>query len=325
MALPGDAAEMIALLRKQYGAAYQLKMYDEEFVRKLIENNILSVVVAEASLGIVGMMGSNTENDFPGALAFTMLVIKPEMRGFGLSKILQGFLIETVPSGAFTCIYAHCLAMDIISQLNHITFGYRMTGLLLNSYRYDSQAEYLAGLSIPLKNAFLVACLPQAKQDAGLLYAPPSYAAYIDDVYTSLGVGYTLSEGREPTILQSICSIHQDEYHRYCELFIQEAAPDFVGILDGILRQYAGLEHQTFNIFVNLNDPACSYACRHLEEKGFFFTGLQPLSGEYEYMILHYSPSIPVLFDQVAIIPELKRKLSWVQKRYQEMQNVKKN
>jgi hypothetical protein len=274
------------------------------------------IVVVETEAGIMGTIGAKTENIFAGTLTLAMLILKPEIRGFGLGRKLQQFILGALPVDTFACVYGHCMTIDTISQMNHIKLGYRLTGLLLNCYQYDPAAEYRGDIPIPLKETLVAACLPKAKQDAGILYAPPSYSAYIEEVYTSLGTAYTISTDNEYEIavVQSKYSIHQDEQHRYCEVCIMEAALDIGDIFDEMLTRYAALEYQTFNVFVNLNDPAAPYTCRLLEDRGFFFTGLQPLSGNYEYMLMHYSPSIPVPFDKIAIVSEFNKQLSCIQK-----------
>ncbi|MDR2393762.1 MAG: hypothetical protein LBD93_06380 [Treponema sp.] len=212
------------------------------------------------------------------------------------------------------------MTVDTISQKNHIEVGYQMTGLLLNRGIYDSKAENIVGMSIPSKRSNLIACLPRAKQDVGVLYTPLAHTAYIGEVYESLGVAYRFNKHEEtkPRMMRSLLTITPYEDHRYCELLVKETGHDFAGILEDVVKQYGSREQQSFNVFINLNDPGCPEACRLLEEQGFFFTGLQPLSGAYEYMIMHYSPRLPIPFDTIAVIPEFTKRFRSIQHAYQE-------
>jgi hypothetical protein len=171
----------------------------------------------------------------------------------------------------------------------------------------------------------VVACLPQAKHDAGPLYIPPAYGDYIIGVYTALGVAFTVKAGEEPVALPSIYILNDIKKHRYCELIVQKPGNDFKDILDKTLEQYDGLENQTFTVFLNLNDPGCPRACSLLEERGFFFTGLQPLSGSYEYLLMHYSPSLPVPFDRIAVVPEFKERFDYIHELYRKASHDKTN
>jgi hypothetical protein len=330
-AVPGDVPQIISLLKKQHGSGYYPKMYDEVHVKNLIKGERLKVAVAELEDNILaGMIGTITDNSFPGSISFNMLTISPGMRGFGLGKKLQAFLMETIPPKTYTCIYAHCMTLDIVTQKNHLEFGYHITGLLLNDFFHDTAAEYLAGVSLPVKYNVVVACLPQAKHDAGPLYIPPAYGDYIIGVYTALGVVFTVKAGEEPVALPSIYTasiytLNDIKEHRYCELMVQKSGNDFKDFLDKTLEQYDGLENQTFTVFLNLNDPGCPRACSLLEERGFFFTGLQPLSGPYEYLRMHESPSLPVPFDRIAVVPEFKERFDYIHELYRKASHDKAN
>jgi hypothetical protein len=111
--------------------------------------------------------------------------------------------------------------------------------------------------------------------------------------------------------------------HRYDELFIREAGLDFPDAVEKIWGQSSG--ERAFNVFINLNDPACPYACTFLENRRFFFTGIQPLSGEYEYLIFHYSRVIRVPFEQIAVIPEFRKRFAYIKTQYEEAQFDRKN
>jgi hypothetical protein len=328
LARPEEAPELIALLLKQHGLNYpNRKFYDENFVRQALASGILRFAVAVlASDGtLAAMIGADEGNAFPGSLIFIMLIAKIEFRGFGLGKKLHQYLLQEVLSGKYTCIYGHCLTLDTVSQSNHAEFGYLMTGLLINRYIYDIKADNLKNISLPLKRTHLMACYPLLKRDVLTLYPPAAHARYIAEAYKDLNVAYSLREPAEPAVQKSKINISQNEMHRYCELFVHETGNDFEDVLSVYLDQYAHLEQQTFNAFINLNDPGATYACGVLEKKGFFFTGIHPLTGLEEYMILHYSPGLMIDFDKIAVIPEFTERLQYIQNQYNEAHFVKKD
>jgi hypothetical protein len=320
LAKPCEAPRLIELLIKQHGYNYpNSNLYDEDFMYHGLENKTLYFIVPELTDGtIVGMVGASVENTFKGSIPFILLVVEMSLRGFEIGKILHRSLIDAAFWDAYTCIYGHCLTLDTISQSNHIAFGYKMTGFIFNRYIYDTMAENLSGLPLPLKRSHLVACFPKAKQDAGTLYLPSSYANFITDIYRSLGVAYTLKDVKDGIVEKTQYDFEQKDKHRYGELLVTKTGNDFTDILSDILTRYMTLENQSFNAFVNLNDPGCPAACAILEKKGFFFTGLQPLAGEYEYMIMHYSPAIPVPFEKIAVVPEFQKQFIAIQYLYKE-------
>jgi hypothetical protein len=313
-----DASRIIALMKKQHGTGYMPSFYQEQWVRHGMETGELYFVLAELADGtLAGIIGADAGSVFSGSLVLILLVVDKPLRGFGMGKTLHRFILNAKPWDQYTCIYGHCMSLDPVSQMNHIEFGYKMTGLFLNRYQFDPGAEYTLYMKLPLKHCHVIACLPKAKRDAGLLYAPPAYIPYIAGVYDSLGAAYTFAEEDEPGFPQLTYTLTQSELHQYCEVFVKEGGASFAAVLKENLEKYAPLERQSFNVFVSMNDPGCPAVCALLEEHGFFFTGIQPLSGQIEYLLYHYSPSIPVPFDKIAVVSEFKQEFEWIRSLYE--------
>ncbi|GHV91011.1 hypothetical protein AGMMS50268_15140 [Spirochaetia bacterium] len=311
-----DASRLIDLMKKQHGNSYMPSFYQEPWVRHGMESGELHFALAELSDGtLAGIIGADAGNVFTGSLVFILLVVDKPLRGFGMGKMLHHFILNAKPWDQYTCIYGHCMSLDPVSQMNHIEFGYKMTGLFLNRYQFDPGAEYTADMSLPLKHCHVIACLPRAKRDAGLLYAPAAYIPYISRIYDSLGAAYTFAEV-EPVYPHLNYTLIQSDPHQYCEIFVKEGGSAFTSVLKENLEKYAPLERQSFNAFVSMNDPGCPAVCALLEDQGFFFTGIQPLSGQIEYLLYHYSPSIPVPFDKIAVVPEFKKDFEWIRSLY---------
>lgn len=314
-----DAPGIIALLIKQHGNYYpNPDFYNLGFVRRSIGAGDLYVALAESEDGLLaGITGANRKNQFAGTLELGMLTVRPACQGFALGKHLHSFLLETLSLQTYSSIFTHCMSLDTISQKICANMGYGITGALLNSYRTDSRAEHFSGLELPVKHNLVVTCRSGDKKDAGDLYAGP-YVEYITAVYDSLGVAYRLrEEGTAPSGGSSLCTVTQAEKHRYCEVLARCLGPDFENLLGDVLKRYGGLEEQSFNVFINLNDPAAPWACRFLEARGFFFAGLHALSGVYEYMIFHYSPDLPVPFEKIAVLPGFAGEFSYIQGQYE--------
>jgi GNAT superfamily N-acetyltransferase len=321
-ARPDEAPKVIALITLQHGKNYpDHTVYDRDFMRDHIEKDLYRIILAEHADGTaMGVVGFKKENPFPGSLVFSFLVVDPRFRGFGLGKLLLRSLLDFLSGEAYTCVWGYCITIDTLSQASHDELGYRPAGLVPNCYFFDANGKFGAYLDVPLplKHSLLVMCLPCGKRDAGVLYAPSLYREYITEVYESMQVMYRLREPEidTPEAGHSLFAADQNEYHHYCELMVQQAGIDFKEILEKTLAQYAGLENQTFNTFISLNDPGACFASRVLEEQGFFFTGLQPLAGQYEYMLFHYSPGLLIPFDTIKVTPAFERRLAYIKNLY---------
>jgi hypothetical protein len=211
------------------------------------------------------------------------------------------------------------MTLDTASQKLLINLGHHITGALLNCYSVDTHAENFAGLDIPFKHSLIVTCLSGDKKDAGPLYVPPVHAGYVKRVYESLGVAYSLREDAagEPEGVFSACAVTQMDEHRYCEFLVERIGLDFEKILGDTLDKYGAGEGQSFNAFINLNDPAAPRAYRLLEDRGFSFAGIHALSGACEYMILHYSPVLPIPFDRMAVLPGFSGEFAYIREQYE--------
>ncbi|MDR3172747.1 MAG: GNAT family N-acetyltransferase [Treponema sp.] len=313
-----DVPDIISLIIKQHGNYYPYAdLYSVDFVRRVIEKEDMYIIVAELAGGLLaGMTGANRKTQFAGTLEWIMLTIRPSCRGFGMGKLLISFLQQTLPAERYAGIYGHCMSLDTASQGILAGLGHRITGALLNCYRVDAHAENFAGLDLPFKHNLIVTCLPGNKKNSGPLYVPPAHAGYIKGVYDALGTACALREGAPPGT-SSDCAVVQKEEHRYCEFFAEEIGLDFEKTLDVALERYGALEGQSFNAFINLNDPAAPWACGLLEDRGFSFAGIHALSGPHEYMILHNSPAVPVPFDRIAVLPGFAGEFSYIREQYE--------
>jgi ribosomal protein S18 acetylase RimI-like enzyme len=316
-----DIPDIIALIIKQHGNFYPYAdLYRADFLRSVIEDRTMYIVIAEFDGGqVVGMTGANNKNQFAGTREWIMLTILPSCRGHGIGKKLTSFLKSSLPQEGYTGIYAHGMTLDTASQKLLIDRGHHITGAILNCYRVDTHAENFAGLDIPFKHSLIVTCLAGDKKDAGPLYVPPVHAGYVKGVYENLGVAYSLREdpGGEPEGAASTCIVTQMDEHQYTEFLVTKPGRDFEKILGDALDQYGAGEGQSFNAFINLNDPAALWAYRLLEERGFSFAGIHALSGAYEYMILHYSPVLPVPFDRMAVLPGFSGEFAYIREQYE--------
>jgi hypothetical protein len=308
--------DIISLLIKQHGNYYPYAdLYSMDFVGQALDNKDLYMVVAELDSGLVaGMTGANAKTQFEGALEWIMLTIRPACRGFGMGKHLIGYLQQALPPELFACVYGHCMSLDTASQGILAGLGHRITGAFLNCYRLDTHAENLSGMTLPFKHNLIVTCLPGSKKDAGILYAPPAHAGYIRGIYETLGAAYTIqeAEGTRPLDPSPACSVVQKENHRYCEFFAEEIGLNFEKTLEDALKRYGGLEGQTFNVLINLNDPTAPWAGDILEGRGFSFTGVHALSGPREYLMYHYSPAVEVPFDKIAVLPAFEETFFYI-------------
>jgi hypothetical protein len=289
--------------------------YDRDWLAGGIAREALRFFVAElpgASLG--GVAGIDTEGHFPGSLILILLLVDKTLRGYGLGKLISPCVLKAASQIPCTCEYAHSLTIETISQSFLETEGFKTTGLILNRYFLDSSAHYVTVTDLPLKTSHLIACYMRDKRDAGILFVPDPYQAFAGEVYRSLGAAYTLAppRNRNRNAGAADFSCAQVDADRYCEVIVRKTGAGLRESLEALLDTYTAIPQQTFNIFINMNDPGCPRLCAFLEERRFFFTGVQPLSDPNEYLIYHYAPGLADPFDKVAVVPGFGKHLDWM-------------
>ncbi len=306
MAKAREAHELVKLLRKQHGDLHpNRKYYDEMYIADAIRDGRLAFVICETPSGdCVGMICADAESEFAGCLLFCLLTVLPAYRGHALGDHMQRFLNEALDDTKYDCLYAHCLTLDTVSQNTKKRYGYHPTGLLLNRYYFDRRAENVAGLELTLRRSHLVMCKPMAKRDAGMIYPPAEVRDAVYGVYDALGVAYALPGQMPDAPEKSAARVREYARHRYLELFIQGTGDD----IEKIIRRYFSPDMLaggwSFTAFVDMRRAGCARAYDILKERGFFYTGLQPLTGEGEYMILHNSRDAGRTMDALALIPD---------------------
>lgn len=319
-ARPEDAPGIIRLIRGQYAENYMPSFYDSDWLAGGIAREALRFFVAELPGSFLGgVAGLDAEGHFPGSLILILLLVDRSLRGYGLGKLISPYVLKAASQIPCTCEYAHSLTIETISQSFLETEGFKTTGLILNRYLLDSAAPYVTVTDLPLKTSHLIACYMRDKKDAGILSVPDSYRAFVGEVYRALGAAYTFAPpcSGAGTAGAADFSCAQADADRYCEIIVRKTGAGLREKLEGLLDTYAAVPRQTFNIFINMNDPGCLRLCAFLEERGFFFTGVQPLSGLNEYLIYHYAPGFADPFDRVAVVPGFAKHLDWIRSLYQ--------
>ncbi|MDR1362893.1 MAG: GNAT family N-acetyltransferase [Spirochaetaceae bacterium] len=315
LARESDAPDIAGMIMKQHGVYYWSGgLSNVDFLRGAIKSGDLLIAVAELLNGaLAGITGANRKTALEGAIELNMLIVQPKFRGFALGKHLHNFLLETGALTGCACVYTHCMTLDNASQRICAYMGHRFTGMLFNYHRFDGGAENIAGAPLPYKGSGVVSCLPVDKKNAGEIYAPLKHAAFIEDVYHNLAADFTIMGEPEPKRpAASRCSVIVREKHRYCEALIEAIGGDAEEQIKRALENCGTLPGDSFNAFINLNDPACPGLYDNMEKLGFVFSGLHPLTNAGEYMILYYAPGFSVDFEKIAVINEFSPKIAYI-------------
>ena len=159
------------------------------------------------------------------------------------------------------------------------------------------------------------------KQDAGIVYIPYEHQIFAAKVYDSLGVKYCIGQGDDESISvlppQSLISFWQNELQECLEINVYMVGEDLVDRIDGLHNKYPLKGTQTSNVFLNCSNKEAVWAYHVLEEAGYFFTGLKPLYGKKEYMVMHNPGEVEIYFEDYVVSSEFAKVLNYVRKAYE--------
>lgn len=335
----GDEEGIISCIRDEYGDTYfKRNFYDKAYLQKEAASGHITFLIAqvqaeESAAGQTSDTAMGQTGNTAGMLilkqfypAETMceiasLIIKKQYRGYGIAELFLKYGMEILQKRMYSAALCLPVLFHDITQRLLYRQGLRATGFLLNvfdlaqiehSYRNGRNTKHSQGIQIKAAG----------KKDVGVLYFPPEHEDFCREIYDSLDVSYEIcrkhrenGEKRNGGVTgQSVLSCLQDKCQKSLEIRIQNVGADLRRQLRQIQCKYPLVGRQTANVLLNCNDSNCNWAYGILKHMGYFFTGLRPLCGEREYLVLHHPGQTQIAFEDYAVSDEFARLLAYVQK-----------
>lgn len=321
---PGDEEAMIACIRDEYEDTYFRKeLYDPIYIREAAESGQITFLTAETKAGeIAGMFVLKEYVPEENTCELASEILRKKYRGYGLAGLFYEYGLNLLLSRHYSAALCFPVLFHDITQKLAGRLGMRATGFLLNIFDLERiRHSYLNGKNT--KHSVGVQILAVGKKDAGNVYIPQEHQALCGRIYKSLRVDFHMmpDTGRkdiqERMPSESELSYRQDEMQSSLEICIHRIGMDLPGRMEKIHRKYPLTGRQTENVLLNINDIHAVDTYRSLTGSGYFFTGLKPLCGVYEYMILHHPGTVECFMEDYAVAPEFLKILKYVKRNYE--------
>ncbi len=317
----GDEEGLIACIRDEYGETYfKRSLYHPDSIRSEAERGRITFLTAQTDEGeIAGMMILKEFYPQESMCEIASQIFRKEYRGYGLAMPFFEYGMRILLSRSYSAAY--CLPVvfhDTTQRLLH-RLGLRATGFVLNvfdmetvrhSYPGDRNGKHSQGIQIRAVD----------RRFAGDVYLPERHRAFAGRVYDSLGVSCRMAKGEERTgkALPQCCGIRtvRDRAQSSLETCICSVGADLPRRMEALHEKYPLRGKQTANVFLSCSDRYAPWAYRILEEMGYFFTGLKPLCGEREYMVLHHPGEVEIYPEDYAVSGEFADLLDYVKGEY---------
>ncbi|MDR2044814.1 MAG: GNAT family N-acetyltransferase [Clostridium sp.] len=296
-AVPSDAPQIKHLVCLQYGEGNADRtLYDAEALAEKMNRGIYRFFVAEEEGKLVGMVCRKRGEDFGGSVEGCTLSVLPRYRGDRIGVSLMSAMKRDCVRSGIPALYYQVLTLNEIVQRREYADGFVPCALILNRYRYDRTAVNLRHIPLPERRHHLLMVKAIRQKKVYRLFFPKILEDYIFGVYVELGV----SVGGEVCGVKRGVVVHDYPSHDYA---------DFLG---GLPQSLPGRE--SVNLWLNMYQKDCGEQYERAVEAGFSFTGVEPLAGDGEYLILHRSPSAPAAFSQSRTIREFDERKNFLRR-----------
>ncbi|MEG1687044.1 MAG: GNAT family N-acetyltransferase [Angelakisella sp.] len=309
-----DAAAIVDCLKDAYGNTYvKQELYQTESICQQSDSGTVLFTVCETAQGeVAGMVGARVLSDFPGQYELASQVVKTRYHGFGISTAHLRYLIGLLETKDCLALYAHSLCCHTISQKNLENLGFTACGFVLSLYdssRFRHQFHAVQGA----KESQIIHLRRSGLAQPGTLFVREAYLPFVGQVYTELQVPMEFcTEEYLPTEADSVLRVANDSFHQTCTVWLEHCGKQLPQQLNALLERLAENPLQTVNLYLNARDRGAVYGSRILQETGFFFTGMQPLCSQRDYLLFHHPMAVEPNFEDIQLLEKYKEQLEFV-------------
>jgi hypothetical protein len=323
---PGDEYGMLDCIRDEYGDTYYKRDFYNplSFAKQEEKGNMRFFVAESRDDGIVGMLLLKQYRPEDNICEIASQIFRKKYRGYHLAMPFFEYAIDILKNEDYSSAYCLPVMFHDITQRSMRRLGFHATGIILNVFDVDHIVHsYDNGRNHKHSHGIQVMALGQ--KDAGTIYVPAKHQQFVGEIYRKLGVSCRLSD-RRPDMVEigeripekSIISFKEDAIQKNLEICIHRAGLDLKQCIQELHDVFPLQGKQTAGIFLNCTDIGAVWAYELLNRMGYFFSGMRPLCGSNEYMVLHNPGEVEIMFKDYRTIDEFDWLLDYVETCYLE-------
>lgn len=322
----GDEQTMLACIWEEYQNTYFKKdFYNPSFFLQQEQEERIRFFVAESRKdGIVGMMLIKQFTPQETMCEIASQIFRKKYRGYRLSMPFFEYALDIIKHDDYSSVYCLPVLFHDITQRSMKKLGFHATGVILNVFDVDHITHsYENGRNHKHSQGIQVKAL--VKKDAGTIFIPTKHRKFVGELYKNLGVNCQISDSK-PGIMEmygkmpgkSVISYKHDREQQNLEIRIHKAGLDLEQQIRDMHDTFPLKGKQTAGIFLNCTDSNAVWAYEILRKFGYFFTGMRPIGSENEYMVLHNSGDVKIIFEDYHVNEEFAGLLDYVKICYAE-------
>lgn len=325
---PEDAELLIQCIQGEYGDTYfKRSFYEPEYLRQRMEDGSILFMVAETDeRQIAGMLILKSFYPTESMCEIASQIFIKKYRGYHMAYPFFCYAMDILKKKSYSAAYCLPVVFHDITQRLLYRLGLRATGFILNVFDLSViHHSYQNGRNV--KHSQAVQIMPMGKRTIGKLYVPVEHQEMVEEIYRNLGILCEFADSDvqsesdaqfqsnvpAPKVLKKAIIWTNDEVQSNCEIMVKTVSDSLECEIKSIERRYLENDRQTFNVFLNMNDPQAVQGYHMLRKMGYFFTGIKPLCSENEYMILHNAKKIPIFGEDYILTEEFRRLWNYIQ------------
>jgi hypothetical protein len=310
---------MIACIWSEYKDTYfKREFYDPAYLAKHAKDGSIRFFVAETKdHSIAGMMILKQFAPEETMCEIASQIFRKKYRGYRLSRPFFEYAMDILENDDYSAAYCLPVLFHDISQRAMQRLGLHATGVILNVFDVECIVHsYDNGRNRKHSQGIQVKALK--KKDAGTIYIPAEHRMFVGELYKDLGVSFQISDSKSDIAEKSRITYREDCAQHSLEIRIHTVGLDLEQRLTELHETFPLKEKQTAGVFLNCSDPNAVWAYELLRKHGYFFTGMRPLCGENEYMVLHNPGDVKIFFEDYHVNEDFARLLEYVKVCYVE-------
>jgi len=256
-------------------------MFDEEHIKSEIKAGSLDVFLGETEDGTpLTTLSARRNPFFEQSLELCSLAVNKDYRGLNLGAVTINHLVNEFKKSILYArvVTIHTLVADVLESHGLLPFGF--TFGVFNAKKHLNELNLKSekiSLGIYVRN--------NGQSTVKPLYIPEKLAQFTQERYSALGITAEINNKKVQPGEKTQTEYLQDEYNLALSIFVFKCGQDLTERIGEIEKSYTS-RLQTFDLYLNINEPSAVYGYEALVKAGYKFAGLMPLCGEYEYIIM---------------------------------------
>ena len=292
-ALPGA----IDCLLHVYGAKenyHNPKVFDKQWMTKKIREESKNLFTAISQYGEpLVTISAKKARYFDKAVELGTLAVNPKYTGFGLGDLIFRHILSECEKAGNVLFFAHVVMVHTMASSMVENHGFTPTGFLLGEIN-DNARLYKSSR----KQSFSVYVKNSATSENATIYVPKYIEPFAKTIYESLSATPDIKDRRDPFGDQCELTYEQDECHKTLYIYISKCAECLREKIYELEQNY-NEALQTNIIYLSINDSGAIGGFEILKGMGYKFSGLMPLCGNNEFIIMAKTREVFIDFSEL--------------------------